>query len=56
MLAFLFGVLAGGVSGYLTYDSTAQVGFALVVGLIVFFVGWLLGVFFFGDASDIDFF
>lgn len=56
MFAFLFGLIAGGVSGYMTYDGTAQTGFALVVGLIVFFVGWLLGLFFFSDASDIDFF
>lgn len=56
MLAFLFGVLAGGITGYLTAEGTGQTGVGVVVGLVVFFIGWLLGVFFFGDASDIDFF
>ena len=56
MLAFLFGVLPGGISGYLTYGSTAQMGLAVGVGIVVFLIGWLLGVFFFGDATDIDIF
>ena len=43
MLAFLFGVLAGGISGYLTYGSTAQMGLAVGVGIVVFLIGWLLG-------------
>lgn len=55
MLAFLFGVVAGVFTGVTTYHSTALVGPSIVVGVIVFLVGWLLGVFFFGDASDIDF-
>jgi hypothetical protein len=55
MLGFLFGLIAGGVSGYMTYDGTGQTGFALTVGIIVFLVGWLLGLFFFGDASNIEF-
>jgi hypothetical protein len=55
-MAFIFGVIAGIVSGFVTYNSTAQTGLAVGTGVIVFLVGWILGIFFFGDASDIDLF
>jgi len=57
MLAFLFGVIVGAISGALTFAHTDQAALAALVGGICFIVAWLLGVGIFtdGDGWDIDF-
>jgi hypothetical protein len=56
MLGFFFGLIVGGFSGGFTYHSTHEATLATVVGLICFFLAWLIGLWVFTDGDFGDLF
>jgi hypothetical protein len=55
MLGFLCGLFVGAISGGFTYHETGDGGLATIVGIIVFLLAWLIGLFVFTDGTDFDF-
>lgn len=54
VFAFIVGIICGIISGVWTFSASGVLGLAILVGVVCWFICWMVGVAIFTDGGFID--